>query len=155
MSQEALQDFQYGIVLIDNKDNSLKRLKTNKQLNVKCNLFDVQRKTFFWSGSSFSSSSVDVLKSLGVKVLSCSWHSLVSLHQVPLPRSPSDSLFLPSVGKLVDLCGGDARDDQTRGHDGEARQNFIPHDNSLKLSGDKEQLWWQPSCPTALDSLFC
>lgn len=47
MSQEALQDFQYGIVLIDNKDNSLKRLKTNKQLNVKCNLFDVQRKTFF------------------------------------------------------------------------------------------------------------
>lgn len=63
---------------------------------------------------------------------------------------------LSSVDEFVDLCGGDSRNDQTYGHNGEAGQNFIPHDYSLKLSGDKEQLCWQPSCPkTTLDSLFC
>lgn len=47
---------------------------------------------------------------------------------------------LSSVDEFVDLCGGDSRNDQTYGHNGEAGQNFIPHDYSLKLSGDKEQL---------------
>lgn len=37
---------------------------------------------------------------------------------------------LSSVGELVDLCGGDARNDHTHGHDGEAGQNFVPHDDS-------------------------
>lgn len=49
------------------------------------------------------------------------------------------SPHLSSVGKLVDLSDGDSRNHQTRGHDAYAGQNFIPHDEGFKLSGDKGQ----------------
>ena len=38
---------------------------------------------------------------LGVMVFSCSWYSLVSLSQVPLPRNPNNSLFLQDKIKIL------------------------------------------------------
>lgn len=35
---------------------------------------------------------------------------------------------LSSVSELVDLCSGNTRKNKTHRHDGEAGQNFIPHD---------------------------
>lgn len=35
--------------------------------------------------------------------------------------------YLSSVRELVDLRGGNAGDDQTRRHDGDAGQDFVPH----------------------------
>lgn len=49
---------------------------------------------------------------------------LVRSHISRLQLSPP---HLPVVHELVDLCGGDAGDDQTHRHDGETGQDLIPH----------------------------
>lgn len=54
-----------------------------------------------------------------------------------MPRDPGDPLLLSVVGELVDLRGGDAGNDQTHGHDGEAGQDFIPHGSEFNCQATK------------------
>lgn len=64
---------------------------------------------------------------------------------------------LSSVGELVDLRGGDAGNNQTHGHDGEAGQDLIPHGYSpLTVRRHTATLNDSQVAPkTALDCLFC